>query len=73
MGILSFVSLEWKCEVNKMSKNNASHNRRSERGQGFGHQSMLENASEYYFSSEKYDSPWEMYTGLSEKLIFLLY
>lgn len=55
-----------------MSKNNAPSNRRSEREQGFDHQSM-ENASEHYFLSEEYDSLWKMYTGLSNKLMFVLY
>lgn len=73
MGILRSVSLNWNCEANQMSKNNAPSNRRSEREQGFDHQSMMENVPEHYFLSEEYDSLWKMYTGLSNKLMFVLY
>lgn len=56
-----------------MSKNDAPYYKESEREQGFDYQSMMENTSEHYFSSEEYYSLWKMYTGLSNKLRFVLY
>lgn len=73
MGILRFVSLNWKHEDNQMSKNNAPYYRESEKEQSFDHQSMMENTSEHYLLSEEYDSLWKMYSGLSNKLMFVLY
>lgn len=49
MGILRFVSLNWKREDNQISKNNAPYYRQSEKEQGLDHQSMMESASENYF------------------------
>lgn len=72
MGILRFVSLNWKCEENQMSKNNAPYYRESEKEQGFDCQSMMEMPLSTILS-EEYDSLWKMYSGLSNKLMFVLY